>query len=394
MVRNALLAAAALIGIAIVAAIVFALRRGDGADDANVENRPPESTTVVAGDRAAGGAIEVFFTTPVKSSQRVASGTPGRLDERLTAEIDKAQRTLDVAIYQLSLDNVADALVRAQQRGVRVRLVTDSDSLTSAQVQRVKAAGVPLVEDKRGPIMHHKFVVLDGAAVWTGSWNFTTGGTFRDDNNAMLIRSRELADNFTTEFEKMFVDKKFGPTKRKGIPYPRIEVGGVPIETVFESEEDAPARIIERLKAARQSVVFMSYVFTHDQIGDAVIERARAGVALRGVLETTGSDRPESEYGRLRQAGLITQAAAGAPRPSCGAGPTVVTDASPNLMHHKVIVIDGRTVIFGSFNFTRNAAEDNDENLLIVDDPAIAARYLDEFCRVYNLGAEKARAKP
>ncbi|MFN8558328.1 MAG: phospholipase D-like domain-containing protein [Dehalococcoidia bacterium] len=62
-------------------------------------------------------------------------------------------------------------------------------------------------------------------------------------------------------------------------------------------------------------------------------------------------------------------------------------------MHHKVIVIDARTVIFGSFNFSQNAARDNDENLLIVDDPAVARRFLEEFCRVYNLAADKAATK-
>ena len=62
-------------------------------------------------------------------------------------------------------------------------------------------------------------------------------------------------------------------------------------------------------------------------------------------------------------------------------------------MHHKVIVIDGQTVIFGSFNFTRNAAEDNDENVLIIDDPSVAALFLDEFCRVYNVAVERAERR-
>ncbi|MER3421163.1 MAG: hypothetical protein C4290_11860 [Chloroflexota bacterium] len=48
-------------------------------------------------------------------------------------------------------------------------------------------------------------------------------------------------------------------------------------------------------------------------------------------------------------------------------------------------------MIVGSFNFTRNAAEDNDENLLIVDSPAVAAQFLAEFCRVYNLAVQRAR---
>ena len=62
-------------------------------------------------------------------------------------------------------------------------------------------------------------------------------------------------------------------------------------------------------------------------------------------------------------------------------------------MHHKVIVLDGRTVIFGSFNFTQNATEDNDENLLIVENEALAAVFLDELCRVYNTAVERARTR-
>jgi phosphatidylserine/phosphatidylglycerophosphate/cardiolipin synthase-like enzyme len=56
-------------------------------------------------------------------------------------------------------------------------------------------------------------------------------------------------------------------------------------------------------------------------------------------------------------------------------------------------VIDERTVLFGSFNYTSNAADDNDEALLIVDDPALARQFLDEFCRVYNVAVDRARTK-
>jgi phosphatidylserine/phosphatidylglycerophosphate/cardiolipin synthase-like enzyme len=53
-------------------------------------------------------------------------------------------------------------------------------------------------------------------------------------------------------------------------------------------------------------------------------------------------------------------------------------------MHHKVYIIDDRTVIAGSYNFTASAEEDNDENLLIIDDPALAAAYTEEFNRVFD----------
>ena len=68
------------------------------------------------------------------------------------------------------------------------------------------------------------------------------------------------------------------------------------------------------------------------------------------------------------------------------AGADVLTDGNPYLMHHKVFIIDSQTVIFGSYNFSANAQDDNDENLLIVDDAGMARAFLDEFDRVYALG--------
>ncbi len=380
-----LLAAAAVVVVAAV--VVFVLTRGQG-EDTTVTTTPPSSAPA-----GLPNWIEVYFTTPQPGGKPSPPGTIGRLDERLTAAIDGASQTVDMAIYDLELDNVADALVRAQGRGVRVRLVTDTDNVKTAQVERLKGARVPVVDDNRGPIMHHKFVVLDAAAVWTGSWNFTPNDTFRYNNNGVLIRSRELAENYTAEFEKMFTGKRFGPTKPKPVPYPRLDISGTAVETIFESEGDAPSRIIERIRGATQSITFLAFSFTSDEIGGAIEERFRAGVPVRGVQENLQSERQESELLRFRRAGMDAPAAAGVPVPACTAGPGVLVDGNPYLMHHKVMVIDARTVIFGSFNFTANAATDNDENLLIVDDPALAAAYLEEFCRVYSIAVERAKTR-
>lgn len=380
--RLLLLSIAALVLVLGIVVVVLVLRgRGGG-----VEQPPTEQGQAPAW-------IDVYFTTPLGGSRQPPSGAPARLDEHLVAAIDTAQRTVDMAIYDFELENVADALLRAKARGVQVRLVTDTDNAKNAAVVKVRTGGVPVVEDNRGPIMHNKFVVLDGEQVWTGSWNFAPKDTFQYNNNGALIRSKELAENYTAEFEKMFVARRFGPTKAKDVPHPRIEIGGAVIETVFESEGDAPSRIVERIRGAKQSITFLAFTFTHDQIGAAIEERYRAGVAVRGVIERLQSERQEGELGRFQRAGLDAAQPAGTPRAGCKAGPGVLQDGNPQLMHHKVIVIDGTTVIFGSFNFTRNAAEDNDENLLIIDDPTVATIFLDEFCRVYNVAVDRAERR-
>ena len=86
---------------------------------------------------------------------------------------------------------------------------------------------------------------------------------------------------------------------------------------------------------------------------------------VRGVFETTGSETQFSEYGRMKSTGL-----------------DVLQDGNPYLMHHKVFVIDGKTTVLGSFNISQNAETSNDENLLIVDEDAMAGLFTQEFERV------------
>ena len=62
-------------------------------------------------------------------------------------------------------------------------------------------------------------------------------------------------------------------------------------------------------------------------------------------------------------------------------------------MHHKVFVLDGRTVVFGSYNFSDNAERENDENCLIVDDPSLAAAFGGEFERVLEAARNPAQRR-
>jgi phosphatidylserine/phosphatidylglycerophosphate/cardiolipin synthase-like enzyme len=148
-------------------------------------------------------------------------------------------------------------------------------------------------------------------------------------------------------------------------------------------------KAMNAIDAARSSIAFMAFSFTLDEVAAALEERSREGVGVWGVFESTASETQFSEFSRLR---ALPPAAPRPPFPGCEAGPPIVQDGNPFLMHHKVFVIDERTVIFGSFNFTANAAEDNDEALLIVDDAALARQFLAEFCRVYNVAVERAKS--
>ncbi|MEO7912362.1 MAG: phospholipase D-like domain-containing protein, partial [Roseiflexaceae bacterium] len=320
---------------------------------------------------------------------------------QLVAFINSAQQTVDIAAYDFDLENVANALAEAAARGVRVRMVTDSDTLDRASglqsllpqsltsgsdrellnslamisksdtplikkaIAIIKRAKIKIIGDQRPAIMHDKFVIVDRRAVWTGSWNFTDGDTYRLNNNAIKIVSRQLAQNYTAEFEKMFVQRSFGPNKPDGGTEPLVTLQGVQIENYFAPEDGVADKIATRLAQAQQSIHFLAFSFTNDVIGSAMLARATAGVSVVGVFEKTGSETQYSEYGKMRAAKL-----------------DVLQDGNPYVMHHKVIIIDGRTLIFGSFNFSNNADKDNDENLLIIDDSTLAQSFEAEFQRV------------
>ena len=185
-----------------------------------------------------------------------------------------------MADYDFDLENVANALAKAAGRGVRVRMVTDTDTLTKRRPARSqKAFGIPSngqakipIVDRsrrqRPAIMHDKFVVVDGAAVWTGSWNFTDGDTYHLNNNAIKIVSRELAQNYTAEFEKMFVQRKFGPNKPAGAAPERWTIHGVPDRELLRRRGwRRRPRSSTSSTQAKQSIHFLAFSFTNDAIG-------------------------------------------------------------------------------------------------------------------------------
>jgi phosphatidylserine/phosphatidylglycerophosphate/cardiolipin synthase-like enzyme len=217
--------------------------------------------------------------------------------------------------------------------------------------------------------------LLNNRLVWTGSWNMTENGTYRNNNNAVLIASTALAENYTAEFEEMFAGQ-FGPTSPADTPNPRViitaEIGEeqerrAEVENYFAPEDEVATQIIAEIERAQSRIRFMAFIFTSEEIADAMLERAATGVVVQGVIEDRNAERDYSEYKRLR-----------------AEVHDVLPDGNPYIMHHKVIIIDDATVILGSYNFTASAEEDNDENLLVIHDPEVAALFVAEFGRVYE----------
>lgn len=308
--------------------------------------------------------FEVYFSDPLDPS---AAQATGGLDELLVRAIEAARLSIHVAIYNLSLDNVRQSLIDAHRRGVEVQLVAESDNLDGDDFQRLVAAGIPVLGDRREGSMHDKFMVIDEAEVWTGSMNFTVTGAYQDNNTLVRINQPQLAAAYEAEFAEMFEGDQFGSGGGSGSATARVEIAGTLVEVYFAPEDRPEAKLVDLLDTAQNSIEFLAFSFTSDPLGDAIRRAAAAGISVRGVMdEDQGLSNTGTELAPFRAAGLDVRA-----------------DGNPGQMHEKVLIIDREVVVVGSYNFSRSASESNDENLLIVHDPAFAGLFAEEFERVY-----------
>ncbi len=131
-----------------------------------------------------------------------------------------------------------------------------------------------------------------------------------------------------------------------------------PWQVYFSPRGGCTAAVVTELNGARQSVLVQAYSFTSAPIAKALVEAHRRGVKIEVVLDRSQRTEKYSSATFVSNAGI----------------PTFI-DAEHAIAHNKVMVIDGQTVITGSFNFTKAAEENNAENLLLIHDPALAGKY-------------------
>jgi len=313
-----------------------------------------------------GSWFELYFTDP--ESPLSPQGTGGA-DGPLVDAIDKARLSIDVAAYSLSLNSVRYALIHAHERGVTVRIVMESTNMDNSDPQALIEAGIPIVGDEQQGLMHDKFMVIDKSEVWLGSMNFTDSGTYEDNNNMIRVRSTKLAENYTTEFDEMFNDNLFGENVRAATPHPELTIDGVDVKNYFSPDDGILNVLAPLLNSAKESIYFLAFSFTSNELGDIVRAKSAAGLTIKGVMdEEQVKSNQGTEYDPFLQAGLAVR-----------------MDGNDGLMHHKVFIIDEKIVVLGSYNFSQAAETRNDENILIIYDQAIAQEFIKEFERIWNL---------
>lgn len=353
-----------------------------------------------------------------------------------------AQREILVAVQELSLPGVAQALVERHQAGVNVRVILEdtystpwseqhpADLLPRERHRRdqlealgqgdavavLNRAGIPLIDDTAdgsagSGLMHHKFMVVDRRVVVTGSANFSPSGIHGDVddprsrgnvNHLLRFDSEALAMVFAEEFDRLWgdgpggdPDSRFGIAKQSG-PAQRVMVAGTPVEVLFaphrRSDPNHGLQWLEtRLAGVQRSLDLSLFVFSGQLLADAMADLHQRGVSIRLLADPGFANRSFSEVLDLLGVSLPDHRcrieAGNRPwsKPLEGVGTPQL--AGGDKLHHKFAVLDRRWVITGSFNWSPSAAHQNDETLLMIDSPQLARHFEAETDRLWR-GAE------
>jgi phosphatidylserine/phosphatidylglycerophosphate/cardiolipin synthase-like enzyme len=337
------------------------------------------------------GPIDIFtLTDGGQSADDVA--------RRVAGFLHTAKSALELALYDVRLPDptgsiVADELRAASARGVATRLLYNVDSGRPSEIHPppstrpeilaelpIEARPVPGVPD----LMHHKYVVRDGEAIWAGSANWTIDSWSRQENVLAIVESRELAARFRQNFEELWSRPE---VDRSGNVDPDpVDVGGVQVTAWFTPGhgEQLSQRIATAIGASRRRVRIASPVITSGPILGTLAELAdKGGRDIAGVVDgpqVAAVFRQWEENGHTSwKIPLLAATLSKLPFSAKPSTPWTPDSELHDFMHAKVTVADD-VVFLGSFNLSRSG-EQNAESVLEIHDAALAdrlAKFVDE----------------
>ena len=354
---------------------------------------------VCTASAASTGAINVYFSRSVDNTIYPPLPAMGNvaLANKLMDRIDAAQHSIDVCLYSLSGqvgDDIAERLLAAKARGVKVRAIFETDNSSTNAIRTVRN-NLPAIVDNfdrvnaGAGLQHNKFVVIDARDrssdtddwVVMGSWNPTDPGTNDDAQNVVEIQDQALAVTYTREFEEMWGSdtdtpnssvSRFGARKLNNTPH-RFVIGGVDVESYFSPSDHTTNAILKAVRGAGRSLYFATLTFTRDDLGRAMVDRHGDGVTVRGLMDNSSDQGSEFAYLQSNNVDVLLK------------------KGFSGLLHHKYLIVDaedasagaGSIVVTGSHNWSNSAEFSNNENTLVLHSRDIALQYLQEWYKRY-----------
>lgn len=376
------------------------------------------------------------------------------LEQIIIDGINSAQTTLQIAVQEFRLPRIAQALADRARAGVKISVILENQystpysSFTPAQISALpkrdrqrhddnKAimdankdgmidaeeiqtrdalvvldrADISRIDDRSGTtgLMHHKFMIIDGKQTIVTSANWTPSDIHGDilnlnsrgnANNLVKINSSEIANAFQTEFNLMWEKKRFKrkkgdrPTQTFTVGRSIVQLHFSPTEKRSDWNTSSNGVIAETLTTAKTSIDLALFVFSDVKLSAKLAPLTKKPIAIRGLFDPGFMTRPYSKS--LDMLGLTVPCQGKNSNPWNPPAQSVGVPKLPpgDLLHHKFAIVDRSRVILGSHNWTSAANHTNDETLLILTNPQVAAHYQQEFDRLSKtakLGVDERR---
>lgn len=342
--------------------------------------------------------------------------------------VTEAATRLDIAIYHFHLAGsegqaVAQAIEAAVAKGVKVRIAyfdepqrrspeesishdggdhwgpfdhqafetigAETKPIVGIDLNRLPVGVEPEPIEGGGHLMHSKYMVRDGNAVWMGTANFTSEAWSVQDNNVVIVtESPALAKYYQTDFDELWANGRIAGTGRNDTG--SLDIGTASAEVTVDvdfSPGDGTTidqTIAALLAGASHTIHVASMVISSGAVLSALVEAIERGIAVTGVYDGPQMSNVEKDWakgsathhdgasnGKAEAWAVVRKKLVGKKSLAYSPGRP---DAPYNFMHNKTAVVDEATVITGSFNFSQNATH-NAENVLILHDPDLAKAY-------------------
>ncbi len=388
-------------------------------------------------------AVKVYFNhnqaSKYKDPYRYFIREGDNLENQIIDAINQAQSTVDVAVMEFRLPKLAEALIAKHLTGVKVRLLIDNNynkalaDYTPEEIARMNQHDKSAFEElKRYPgdalamlrknsieikddtfggatkgsgLMHHKFVVVDRKTTIISSANLTTSDMHGDfnspesrgnaNNMVVVADNAQLASAFTDEFNYMWqgLFKSYKPD-RPPVTIPAgtgtITVHFSPAKRQQDIVTTSNGIIANFIEQVKKSVHIALFVYSDQKISDIVGEVHEQGVEdIKVLIDPDFYGQPYSKaYDALGLCPLTSKKNHRVrvkpwQHPITTVGfPTAPT--GDRGVHSKMAILDGTLVITGSHNWSNAGNYSNDETLIAIRNPKVAAHYEREFGRLYK----------
>ena len=319
-------------------------------------------------------AVEVLLTEPFcdlcDADDKDLLRSRSIMIKRVVELIDGANSRVDVAQFTFSVSEIADALLRAHERGVRVRLAMDAaQDKPGTRSQELQQAGLDVrfisgkPTNSHNGLQHAKFLLVDGTTLWTGSNNFSSTGTTINEENAIVLRASNqhpVVTGFQCHFQAIWNGN-------------HEDAGACSNDRVAFAPSSAPRKMVrDRIRAAQRSVDVIMHHFTFGDLVKELRKAAERGVRVRVLLnENTREEHSGSVWTALIEAGGQLRY-------------KQTNESLYQLLHHKMAIIDGQVLINGSGNWSGSGFFNNFENYVVWQRPDVLQPFRGLFARLWN----------